>query len=599
MRRAVAPEGQNTRAGCIDRPLVVVGGEWDGDIDGLSARRAQATESDGGVIQMSGRRWLAIGMVALWPMLPASAALAAHSGNWHVVARVSVATDGNEADGFSGGPAVSGNGRIVAFTSDADNLVPGDSNDTEDVFVRNRATGRTERVSVASDGSQANDFSFSPVVSGDGRIVAFESDAGNLVPGDDNNSFDVFVHDRATGRTKRVSVASDGSQANGESSAAAVSGDGRIVAFWSSADNLVAGDNNGIVDVFVHDRATGRTERVSVASDGSQANGFRLEPAALNADGSIVAFASAADNLVPGDSNDTEDVFVHDRTTGRTERVSVANDGSQANADSIEPVITGGGRIVAFSSRAANLVPGDSNGTFDVFVHNRATERTERVSVASDGSQGNDHSNRPTVSGDGRVVAFESLADDLVAADSNSSGDAFVHNRATGRTELVSVARDGSQASGPSLGPEISRDGRVVTFQDTANDLVAGDSNGNYDVFVAKRTSPAGCTITGSGGDDVLIGTAGDDVLCGMGGHDRLIGRGGDDRLRGGLGADRLRGGRGADRLRGERGPDRLYGGPGPDRLYGGPGDDRLRGGPGRDRLRGGPGDDRLRGRLG
>jgi Ca2+-binding RTX toxin-like protein len=277
----------------------------------------------------------------------------------------------------------------------------------------------------------------------------------------------------------------------------------------------------------------------------------------------------------------------------------VASDGSQANADSIEPVITGGGRIVAFSSRAANLVPGDSNGTFDVFVHNRATERTERVSVASDGGQGNDHSNRPTVSGDGRVVAFESLADDLAAADGNSSGDAFVHNRATGRTELVSVARDGSQASGPSLGPEISRDGRVVTFQDTANDLVAGDSNGNYDVFVAKRTSPAGCTITGSGGDDVLIGTAGDDVLCGMGGHDRLIGRGGDDRLRGGLGPDRLRGGRGADRLRGERGPDRLYGGPGPDRLYGGPGDDRLRGGPGRDRLRGGPGDDRLRGRLG
>ena len=549
------------------------------------------------MVHMTGRRWLAMGLVALWSTLPASAALATHGGNWHVVERVSVASDGSQAnDGFSGAPAVSGDGSIVAFTSEAVDLVPGDSNESEDVFVHDRATGRTERVSVASDGSQANDFSFNGDVSGDGRIVAFVSDASNLVPGDSSTNFDVFVHNRATGRTRRVSVASDGSPASGESSAAAISGDGRIVAFWSDAGNLVPGDSNGIVDVFVHDRATGRTERVSVASDGSQANDFKLEAPAVNGNGRIVAFTSFADNLVPGDSNDTEDVFVHDRATGRTERVSVASDGGQGNDASMEPAVTGDGRIVVFSSRAANLVPGDHNGTFDVFMHDRVTGRTERVSAASDGTQGNDHSSRPAVSVDGRIVTFESSADNLVAGDSNGSGDVFVHDRATGGTELVSVARDGSQAAGPSLGPALSGDGRIVAFQDTANNLVSGDSNGNYDVFIAKRTvsSPPGCTITGSAGDDVLIGTAGDDVLCGMGGHDRLLGRGGDDRLRGGLGYDRLRGGRGADRLRGGRGADRLFGGRGPDLLFGGPGDDLLRGGAGPDRLRGGPGDDLL-----
>ncbi len=489
---------------------------------------------------MRGRGWLVIGMVGLWSTLPASAALAAHGGTWHVVERVSVASDGSQANSYSYDAAVSGDGRIVAFTSDADNLVPGDSNDTYDVFVHDRATGRTRRVNVASDGSQANrrSYSYEAAVSGDGRTVAFGSDAGNLVPGDDNNSFDVFVHDRATGRTRRVSVASDGSQANSHSYDAAVSGDGRIVAFRSDADNLVPGDSNDASDVFVHDRATGRTRRVNVASDGSQANSHSYD-AAVSGDGRIVAFTSFANNLVVGDSNNRRDVFVHDRATGRTERVNVASDGSQANrrSYSYEAAVSGDGRTVAFESDAGNLVPGDDNNSWDVFVHDRATGRTERVNVASDGSQANHISSGAAVSGDGRTVAFRSYADNLVPGDSNNWGDVFVAERA---------------ASGPV------------------------------------------CTVTGSAGDDVLIGTAGDDVLCGRGGDDRLLGRGGDDILRGGRGGDRLRGGFGADRLRGGRGPDRLYGGYGPDRLYGGYGDDVLRGGPGPDRLRGGPGDDLL-----
>ncbi len=497
---------------------------------------------------MRGPGLLVIGMVVLWSTLPASAALATHGGDWQVVERVSVASDGSQANRGGSSQSLSGDGRIVAFSSEANDLVPGDSNRVSDVFVHDRATGRTERVSVASDGSQANDFtgtgSGGAVVSGDGRIVAFRSAARNLVPGDSNYSSHVFVHDRATGRTERVSVASDGSQADGNSG------------LWGPA---------------------------------------------VSGDGRIVAFSSEATNLVPGDSNRDDDVFVHDRATGHTERVSVASDGSQANNSSDDPVVSGDGRIVAFSSRADNLVSGDSNDAFDVFVHDRATGHTERVSVATDGSEADRLSQGPAVSGDGRIVAFSSRADNLVAGDSNGDvydSDVFVHDRATGRTERVSVARDGSQANNSSVSGNwaVTGDGRTVAFISLADNLVPGDTNGHFDTFVAKRkvSSRADCTITGSASDDVLIGTAGDDVLCGRGGDDRLSGRGGDDILRGGRGRDRLRGGWGADRLGGRRGPDRLYGGYGPDRLYGGYGDDVLRGGPGPDRLRGGPGDDLL-----
>jgi Ca2+-binding RTX toxin-like protein len=285
----------------------------------------------------------------------------------------------------------------------------------------------------------------------------------------------------------------------------------------------------------------------------------------------------------------------HGGTWHVVERVSVASDGSQANGGSYDAAVSGDGRVVAFSSGADNLVSGDGNGRQDVFVHDRATGRTRRVSVASDGSQANRYSYGAAVSGDGRVVAFWSEADNLVTGDSNDTADMFVHDRATGRTERVSVASDGSQVNDSSFRPAVSGDGRIVVFDSFARNLVPGDSNNAFDVFVAERAASGPvCTVTGSAGDDVLIGTAGDDVLCGRGGDDGLLGRGGDDLLRGGRGGDRLRGGWGADRLGGRRGPDRLYGGYGPDRLYGGYGDDVLRGGPGPDRLRGGPGDDLL-----
>src|SRR5438445_496038 len=223
---------------------------------------------------------------------------------------------------------------------------------------RSAGAQTTVRVSVASDGTEGNDVSLGSALSADGRFVAFDSAATDLVAGDTNGVSDVFVHDRQTGTTERVSVASDGTQGNDASFYSALSADGRFVAFDSDATNLVAGDTNGTTDVFVHDRQTGTTERVSVASGGGtqgngKSGGFFAFPA-LSADGRFVAFQSDAPNLVAGDTNGTTDVFVHDRQTGTTERVSVASGGSQGNGCSAGPVLSADGRFVAFHRPATN-----------------------------------------------------------------------------------------------------------------------------------------------------------------------------------------------------------------------------------------------------
>lgn len=345
-----------------------------------------------------------------------------------------------------------------------------------DVFVHNLQTGITELVSVASDGSQGNWDSFGPSISADGRYVAFHSGANNLVNGDTNVATDVFLHDRQTGVTERISVASNGSQGNGNSwGDAAISADGRYVAFESYASNLVSGDTNGRDDVFVHEQQTNITTRVSVASDGSQGNLDSWSPS-VSANGRFVAFESNANNLVIGDING-RDAFVHDRQTGITQRVSVASDGSQGDSESWIPSISADGRYVAFESWATNLVSGDTNASKDVFVHDRQTGTTQRVSVASDSSQGNSDSLFPSISADGRYVAFSSIASNLVSGDTNASSDIFVHDQQTGTTMRISLANDSSQGNDRSDYVSISADGRHVAFDSLASNLVNGDTN--------------------------------------------------------------------------------------------------------------------------
>ncbi|HWP31446.1 MAG TPA: hypothetical protein VNK96_06970 [Fimbriimonadales bacterium] len=397
--------------------------------------------------------------------------------------RVSLSSSGEEGYGDSFEPSISADGNYVAFVSAAPNLVPEDTNDVADIFVHDRQAGVTIRVSVSSAGAQANNFSWQCSINDDGRYVAFTSTSTNLVS-ESTGLFDkVFVHDTQTGVTTLVSVSSSGTPANDSSVYPSLSGDGRYVAFTSYAPNLVSGDTNNVGDVFVHDRNTGQTTRVSVSSSGEQGNGISWL-SSISADGRYVAFTSYASNLVSGDTNGFSDVFVHDRQTGQTTRVSVSSSGEQGNEGSFLPSISADGRYVAFSSLASNLVSGDTNGKEDVFIHDIQTGQTTRVSISSSGAQGNDFSWAPSISANGRYVAFSSEASNLVSGDTNYSTDAFVHDRQTGLTIRVSISSSGKESYGDSVSPSISAKGRYIAFSSYAYALVSNDTNGFSDVFV-------------------------------------------------------------------------------------------------------------------
>jgi Tol biopolymer transport system component len=410
-----------------------------------------------------------------------------------VTIRMSVDSAGAQENGGSVAPSISADGRFVSFHSSASDLVPGDTNGRVDVFVRDRQNGTTERVSLSASGAQGNDDCGSSSISADGRFVAFMSFASNLVAGDTNGVGDVFVRDRQLGTTERVSISTAGTQGDGNSGyySLSISGDGRYVAFESLASNLVPGDSNGARDIFVHDRQSGTTERVSVDSAGGEGNGpCSIESLSISADGRYVAFASLASNLVAGDTNGSFDVFVHDRQSGTTERVSVDSVGTQGNAGSEGASITSDGRYVAFRSDASNLVAGDTLGQSDVFVRDRHTGTTERVSIGPGGGEGNSLSGiyGRSISADGRYVAFESFATNLVPGDTNGSSDIFVHDRQGGTTERVSVDSAGAQGNSGSGAFSISADGRYVTFDSNASNLVAGDTDASSDVFFRDRT---------------------------------------------------------------------------------------------------------------
>ncbi len=400
--------------------------------------------------------------------------------------RVSVASGGAQSDGRSSVPAISGDQRYSAFHSDASNLVPGDTNFAKDVFVHERSTRQTERVSVAGSGAEGNADSFSPAISADGRFVAFYSSASNLVDGDANGVNDVFVRDRQDRTTVRVSLAPGGVSPNGGSSSPSISADGRFVAFLSDASNLVADDLNRLRDVFVVDRQTGTTTRASVDSAGAEANLESFTPV-LSADGRFVVFSSFAFNLVADDINEGSDVFVRDLQGQTTTRVSVYEGGFEAEGDSLRPAISADGRIVAFDSDAWNLAWGDTNDVFDVFVHDRDTGVTTRVSVDDSGTQADGASLRPALSADGRYVAFYTEAANLVAGDTNGASDVLIYDRQSGAEKRVSVAGGGVEANGDSLRPALSADGRVVVFESNAPNLVVGDSNDFTDVFLHDR----------------------------------------------------------------------------------------------------------------
>ncbi|MBD1884251.1 MULTISPECIES: PD40 domain-containing protein [Microcoleus] len=484
---------------------------------------------------------------------------------------VSVNSAGDRAIGDSDLPSISADGRFVAFASDASNLVPGDTNNSKDIFVRDILTNTTIGVSFDSTGNPGNNFfSGSPSISADGRFVAFESVASNLVPGDTNGYIHVFVRDLSTNTTTRISVDSAGNQGNRGSLDPSISANGRFVAFTSVATNLVPGDTNNSLDIFVRDLSTNTTTGVSVDSAGNQANGSSLDPS-ISADGRFVAFSSNAANLVPGDTNNNYDIFVRDLSNNTTTLVSVSSNGARANGFSSLSSISANGRFVAFSSNAANLVPGDTNNNYDVFVRDLLTNTTTRVSVSSSGEQGFGDSISPSISADGRFVAFSSSAANLVPGDTNNGADIFVRDLSTNTTTRVSVDSAGNQGNNRSFASSISADGGRVAFSSDASNLVPGDTNNREDIFVADLTntpgginnSPSG--INGTNGNDNLTGTNGSDNINGFDGDDTLTGLRSNDILVGGGGSDNLSGGKGFDTLNGGLGNDILVGGAGND----------------------------------
>jgi Tol biopolymer transport system component len=431
----------------------------------------------------------------------------------------------------AGGASLSADGTKIAFWSVSPDLVPDDTNGTSDkdgndIFVKDLVTGAITRASTTASGGQTVDTPLlqTPSLSAGGSIVAFISNASDLVQGDTNGNSDIFVKDLTTGAVVRANTAADGAQGNGYYNRFPVlSADGTKIVFTSDAGNLVPDDTNNKEDVFVKDLLTGTIIRANTAADGSQANGLYISGASISANGTKVAFGDDANNLVPADTNDRSDVFIKDLATGGIERVSVASDGTQESSNAFFSSLSANGTRVAY--RTEYFTHNESTFHSDLMLKDMETGDTLKIA---------ENSYAASLSADGSEIAFLSYSPNLVAGDNAGEQDVFVARLASG-------------------------DDRVLHGTKKADMLEGGVGN------------------------DVIYGQNGDDVLRSYSGDDRIRGGNGRDALDGGLGNDSLRGGNGNDRIDGGQGDDHLWGGNGSDWLRGGPGLDKLHGGAGAD----------------
>ncbi len=420
------------------------------------------------------------------------------------IERISVANNGSQANAGSASAAISFDGSVIAFHSNADNLVPGDTNGWTDVFVRDLDAGTTEIVSLRPDGGQTANYSRLSSISNDGNLVAFQarSSAVVTIPG---------LTDRAGGTTAHLLPDSSGPNPAVAAVArleATLSGDGRFLAFrtrsslqnvWPESIRPINDDLNSAHDVFVLDLVTDPTpqiERISRLSTGVGLDADSRSPA-FSSDGRFVAFMTYSE-LLPDDANNRPDIAVKDRQSGNLEVISVTPGGSTGNGGSFNPAVSDDGNIVVFRSEASNLVAGDTNGRWDIFVRDRSAGTTTRVSIASDGSQANHNSMDAAVSADGRFVVFRSLASNLVPEDSNNRADIFVHDRQSRQTAIVSRP-PGGQADGHSANPMPSGDGLWIAFESDASNLIVGDTNRVRDIFRAPNPL-AGAPVTSTEG---------------------------------------------------------------------------------------------------
>jgi Tol biopolymer transport system component len=331
--------------------------------------------------------------------------------------------------------------------------------------------------SLDQGGGNGNDHSFLPSLSADGDWVAFESDATDLVAGDVNGVRDVFLRQISTGTTILVSQGPGGVRANADSFHAAVSENGDFVAFYSEASNISHNfDNNGVRDAFLFERANNRVRRISVSSSGVEGNavtGTRGTQRGLDIsnDGRLVVYNSNASTLVSGDTNSVSDIFLYNNANQTTKRVNFAN-GVQSNASSQNPVISGNGLFVAYMSSANNQGSIDTNGAIDIYHASTITNfSTQRVSVSSSGAQANTSCWYPAINHEGNMIAFDSQSTSLVSGDSGAFTDVFVHDLWTATTVRASLTWNGQEANNYAYHATISANGNMVGFTSAASNM--------------------------------------------------------------------------------------------------------------------------------
>ncbi len=428
---------------------------------------------------------------------------------------VSKSTAGVLANQYSDDPQMSADGRYVVFHSPATNLVTGDTNGFQDIFLRDTQLNTTTRISVSTAGAEGNDTSFNADISDDGRYVVFNSLATNLVAGDTNGMRDVFVRDTQLNTTTRVSVSTAGVEANSllnGSERPSISSTGRYIFFTSDATNLVAGDTNSKIDAFVRDTQLNTTTRVSVSTAGVEANddvsqlqGF------VSTNGRYVVFHSPATNLVAGDTNNAVDVFIRDTQLNTTTRVSVSTAGVEADQGvALDPVaMSDDAKYIIFTSGSTNLVAGDNNGFIDLFLRDTINNTTELISINSLSAQSDaDSYTYGGISNDGRYVGFSSDATNLVSGDTNGFTDIFLRDRQNGTTTIISVPILGGEADEGSYGVKISDDASIIIFTSEATNLVSGDTNGAMDLIIFSSVSISNPTVSTTSASSITTTTA-------------------------------------------------------------------------------------------
>ncbi|MBK5093504.1 MAG: PD40 domain-containing protein [Actinobacteria bacterium] len=426
---------------------------------------------------------LAISMVSLLGV-PAAAA----PGDITACSTDSVGTFGTANSGWwfliPTASSISLDGRYVAFDSYAINLVAGDTNGVADVFRKDLLTQEVVRCSTNAAGGQVTGGdSIWPSISADGRYVAFQSAATDIVGASTALRAHIYRKDLLTGAIERCSLGLASAEADNLSSVASMTPDGRYVAFESLATNLVPGDTNGFYDIFRFDVSTTTTERCSTNATGGQATvGDSMLPS-INASGRYVAFRSGSTDIMAGITPGRTHVYRKDVTTNAIQLCSNSAAGTEADANSNLPSISGEGRFVAFQSSATNLVTGDTNGFIDIFRKDLLTNDIVRCSLSAAGAQTDNSSGVPSISADGRFVAFHSIATNLVTADTNGFRDIFRKDLLTGDVVLCSTSAAAVQSNNDSNLPSLSPDGKYVTFESLANNLTAGATGGFTNVY--------------------------------------------------------------------------------------------------------------------